>query len=414
MKSIVSKYVICLFVMVVLSNRIYGATRYWDNGGVDNNWSNPINWTSDTPPVTGDTVKLENSAPDEAQIINLDTDVSLSAIQCSATGDRNYTIETSNNSKITITGTYDVDASTMKVDLIFDVDILVSGVEIRFYRSPNGTIIVNGEIGNIGGTHEISGNYSGFLTLAGSNTASKVQNNGDGEILAKHAHALGDGTYRNGGIGATLALATDVTIYNYLQVTSPMNLLIKDAGASDVTLTVEGGCVEGLVAVLPNSGGSTGNLTIEAKNNQQSEWILTTNSTIVFARESGVALWGHANPGYGGWISGGGSVLIDCPDGVSCYITNDFTGGIIITNGSLNINGNDYLPTNGAVTVLSGATLRLVGSATQTLGAIKGNGTVNLDNSDLTVKTALEPGASDAGSHQQWHIYSSVRLRICF
>jgi hypothetical protein len=401
MKKIVCKRIISLVIILVLGNVSYGANRYWDNGGADNNWSTPANWTGDTLPVTGDTVILENSAPDAAQVISLDTNVSLAAIRCNATGNRDYTIQTSNGSKLTLTGTYDVNGSTMTVDWTLDIDLIVSGTEIRFYRTTNGTITVNGNIGPAGGTHQIWGDYTGELVLAGSNTASETRNYGSGEITVKNSHALGDGTYRNYGDGGTLSLATDTMIYNYLQVSYPMNLRIKDAGSSDITLTVNGQATEKKVTVLPNAGGSTGNLKVKLTlgSTHHAEWNLLSNSTVAFATASGVAGWGHSNPAYGGWITGSGGVLVDCAGSarVDCYITNDFTGGLVITNGSLFLRGgNDRLPTNGNVTVYSGATLRLYGGVTQMVGIVSGAGTVNMDGGDLTA-SGVASGDGGAG-----------------
>ncbi len=403
MKMIWVKSAIIMSVIFMLNNAIYGANKYWDNGGADNNWSTPENWFGDTLPATGDTIILDNTAPDTAQIINLDTNVSVTAIQCKATGNRSYTISSSNNSKLTLTGTYDVDCSSMKVDFTCNADILVSGSEIRFYRTTNGTIIVNGNIGPTNGTQQIWGDYTGDLVLAGSNTASEARNYGGGEITVKNIHALGNGRFRNMGDDGTLSLSTDTVIQSYLQVTYPMNLRLKDSGSSDVTLTVKGQATDKLVTILPNAGNSTGNLKVKLTlgSTHHAEWKLASNSTLDFAPLSGVAGWGHSNPAYGGWVSGSGGVLIDCTGSarVDCYITNDFSGGLVITNGSLFLRGgNERLPTNGNVQVCSGATLRLYSGITQSVARVSGAGTVNLDGGDLIANGGVAPGDNNTGT----------------
>src|SRR5687767_1896620 len=42
--------------------KVLAATRTWDGGGADNNWSTCANWSTDTCPVAADNVIFDNTS----------------------------------------------------------------------------------------------------------------------------------------------------------------------------------------------------------------------------------------------------------------------------------------------------------------------------------------------------------------
>ena len=61
--------------------RVDAATRTWDGGGADNNWSTPANWSSDTLPIAGDTVTFNGTSTKNATI---DVPVTVAIFQVNA------------------------------------------------------------------------------------------------------------------------------------------------------------------------------------------------------------------------------------------------------------------------------------------------------------------------------------------
>src|SRR3989344_2004157 len=57
-----------IFAFVIFANDVYAATRTWDGGGVDTNWSTAANWSSDTVPVSGDTVTFDGTSTNNSTV----------------------------------------------------------------------------------------------------------------------------------------------------------------------------------------------------------------------------------------------------------------------------------------------------------------------------------------------------------
>jgi hypothetical protein len=67
--------------LLATAARVDAATRTWDGGGADTNWSTPANWSSDTLPVAGDTVTFNATSTKDAVV---DVAVTVAIFQMSA------------------------------------------------------------------------------------------------------------------------------------------------------------------------------------------------------------------------------------------------------------------------------------------------------------------------------------------
>ncbi len=387
-----------LIVSVVVLGLAVSAVRaqsWTGGGGADNRWSNPANWNTGVPAV-GVIATLANSAPNTPQIIDLDVSVSLSRLSCTATGNRDYTITTTNNSTITLTGSHDIYCVDRTTTLTIDCDVWTTSADLQVDRY--GLTVLNG---NCGGAY-MSAQDTGELVLTGSNSLTYVWMFG-GEIFVKNPYALYSGYFQSkfpggGNPDGILSLGTSARIPGNLSAEYPLDLRLRDSGTNDVTLTVGGRCFGDRITVAPNAGTSTGHLAIRltVASSHEAEWTLATNSTLVFANASGTASWGSstANP-HTGAVIGDGSVVVDSGNLVVVNSTNSYSGGTTVRGGILRIGANDRLPLDGDLTVLAGGTFDML-ARNQTIRGLTGNGTVKLGSGTsggtLTVNGTLAPG----------------------
>jgi len=375
----------------------------WTGAGADNLFSNPANWYGGVAPpadVHLHVLSLSNYASDEPQIIELDRDdYAPYYIKITATGNRDFTINSIDGNKIGIAGpsstVYQYPAHSTKVTFNCEIEENGGGYFKMERNSTAGGIV--SYMGGYDGDGNLLAVGAGESELGGSNSFAWVYNY-DGEIVVKHPHALGVGLYGNKTAGTTLSLSTNATIYGDVVLSAAMNLGLKDSGTNDVTLTCNVRVYPlHMITVQTNAGTSTGHLTIRlpgATSTHQAQWNLTTNSTVAFTGSG--SHWG-AGADNDGSIGGSGSVLIDSVGTVYCDPTNSYTGGTTIENGILLITGDNRLPLTGDIVVESGATFG-VGGKSQTVGGLSGNGTVSMQQAAnfgvLTVNGTMEPGMS--------------------
>lgn len=371
-----------LIVSVVVLGLVASAvraqtTRSWTGGGgADKRWSNPANWNTAVPAV-GEIASLANfPLLDAPQAIDLDVSVSLNRLSCTATGNRDYTISTTNGSTITLTAGHDIYCVGRTAALTIGCNVLAApgNVNLQVNRY-GGTTTLNG---NCGGAYMYA-QGPGELVLKGSNNFVFVYMYG-GEIFVKNPFALLYGYLQVkapvvGEPDGILSLATNTTIQGNLDAESPFRVRLRDSGTNAVTLTVGGRCLGNRITVAPNAGTSTGHLTIRLPVNSShlAEWTLATNSTLIFANAAGNANWGDAA---NGMVSGGGDVRIESGSAtVVLYCTNDYTGGTVIHSGTLQPVGNNRLPVAGDLTLAAAGKFYL-NSTTQTVARLNGDGTL--------------------------------------
>ena len=107
LRAILPVIVGCLVLGAALVNapRVEAASRTWDGGGADNNWSTPANWSSDTLPVAGDTVTFNATSVKPATI---DVPVTIAVFQMSA----GYTGTVTQSSTLNVTTSFTQAAGT--------------------------------------------------------------------------------------------------------------------------------------------------------------------------------------------------------------------------------------------------------------------------------------------------------------
>jgi hypothetical protein len=113
-----------LAATLVAAPKAQAATRTWDGGGADNNWSTAANWSSDTLPVAGDTVTFNGTSTKPA-IINVPVTVAILQVNAGYTG----LITQGAGNALTLTtsyaqssGTFTAGASTITVAAGFAVN----------------------------------------------------------------------------------------------------------------------------------------------------------------------------------------------------------------------------------------------------------------------------------------------------
>ena len=170
------------------------ATRIWDGGGADGNWSNALNWSDNTAPTSADEVIFNQTSVKNA-VINQSFTVTNLTIQSGYSG----TLAQSANANLTLNGAFTQDGGTFQGD---------SGA-----LTINGTLTLNGGAFN-GGSGLISGVF-GFTINQSGGTFSSLGDvelttftlsggtfnapNGTMTVIADWNHTTG-GTF-NGGTG---------------------------------------------------------------------------------------------------------------------------------------------------------------------------------------------------------------------
>lgn len=387
--------IMAIAVLGVSTRSAFPANGAWDHGGTDDLWSNPLNWTNNVVPSSNDLVTLGNSASNGPQTVLLDTNVWLNRLTCSATGNRDYTINSINGATITFLSGHDLYCVGRTAKLTINCDIWAT-TDLQVDRV-GGLTTLNGNCG--GG--QLAAQDPGELVLGGSNSFTLVRADG-GEIVVNNRNALGLGYFKFENTNGILSLATNTDIKGALYATYPFVLRLKDSETNDVTLTVGGQCFNDRITIGTNAGTSTGSLTIRllVYSSHNAEWTLSELTTLVFANPSNTATWGDtATPTNNGSITGPGRVRIESGGEVLINCTNDYTGGTVLQSGTLRLGGNDRLPVPGDFTILPGGKFYM-NSYTQTVAKFNGAGIVQFAYSSgnpdgiLTVSDTFKPGDS--------------------
>ena len=186
-----------LAFLLATAARVDAATRTWDGGGADTNWSTPANWSSDTLPVAGDTVTFNATSTKNAVV---DVAVSVASFQMNAgytgtvsLGAGTLAATTSfaqsagsfsgGGSTLTVTGGTTINAGgsfsgdTATVNLTGALTVNAGGA----FTSTSGTLTVTGAVTLAAGTFSHNGGTVAFstsnvtLNLGGAATFNNVQ-----------------------------------------------------------------------------------------------------------------------------------------------------------------------------------------------------------------------------------------------
>src|SRR5690606_37191160 len=115
-------------------------TFEWTGGGTDNLWSNPDNWNKTivtsgrvVPNDATDIVLLNNNTgADAAQVIDVDSPISLSHIEMSATGNRSFVLSDAGGSLSLSRGSFEIDGASGSQSLTFDVDVAIDSINLQW------------------------------------------------------------------------------------------------------------------------------------------------------------------------------------------------------------------------------------------------------------------------------------------
>lgn len=384
-------------ILGISTRSAFPANGAWDHGGANDLWSNPVNWTNNVVPGSNDIVTLKNSAPDTPQTVLLDTNVWLNRLDCTATGSRDYTINSTNGASITFLSGHDVYCPTRTTKLTINCDILAALADFQVDRI-GGVTILNGNCTAM----YLAAQDPGELILGGSNSFGYVRMYDGGEITVKNRNALGLSYFRVDNTNGILSLSTNTEIPSTLYAIFPFILRLKDSGTNDVTLTVGGQCMYDRITIAPNAGTSTGRLFIRLPYNSShdAEWTLRDNTTLTFANTNATATWGDPANAAVGSVSGPGKVRIESGGEVLVNASNDYTGGTVLQSGTMRLGGHNRLPVAGDLSIQSTGTLYM-NSYTQTLARLTGDGIVKfsynvgtITGGVMVVTDTFAPGAT--------------------
>ncbi len=331
-----------LVSLLATAARVDAATRTWDGGGADTNWSTPANWSSDTLPVAGDTVTFNATSTKNATI---DVPVTVAIFQINA----GYTGTITQSNTLTLTTSFAQSAGTF----------MGGGAAIGI----TGALTVNA-----GGAFTST---SGTLTVTGAVT------------LAAGAFAHNSGTVAFSTSNVTLNLGGAATFNNIQFVSGTKTIAAGNTLTVLGALTLTAGSVntgtlaaQGDIATASGFTGGTATLLIDGSGAQL--WtgaaIATSNLPIVNINKPGgtLTMTGTLRTTRN-WTWTAGAV--------------DAAGSSVTFAGSPTISGSHTL---GAVEVRGGA---LTIAAGTTLTA---SGAVNLFSGSLNTGTLAAQGDIDA------------------
>jgi autotransporter-associated beta strand protein len=272
-----------------------------------------------------------------------------------------------------------------------------------------------GTINDFGNMGSLVKQGTGTLTLTGTN----VYSGGtflNGGILAVNGDAnLGTGLLTfNGGTLEALASGGGLTSGKAITLNAGGGTFLADGGTTSTlsgvisgvgSFTKDGPGTLTLTAANTYSGGTNlngGILAVKGDTNLGTGPLsfnggtlealasgggLTSSKAVSLAAAGGTFLAdaGTAST-LSGVISGPGALTKAGPGTLTLTGRNTYTGGTIISGGTLALAGGDLLPPTGAV--VDNATLDISSGGNQTIGGLSGSGTVNVGKNQLTVDTA--------------------------
>jgi hypothetical protein len=274
---------------VVVPSTVRAATRTWDGGGLDNLWSNPLNWSADTLPVAADTVIFDGTSTKNVTI-NVPVTVAIVQVNAGYTGTitqqagvtfsvtSSYTQSSGafvgGTSGISVTGAFTVNSGgtfTSTAGTLTVTGAVTLGVGVFVHNSGTVVFSVSNVTLNLGG----AATFNNVQFLSGTKTISA------GNTMT----VLGTLTLTAGAINTgTVAAAGDIAVASTF-TGGTGTLLVNGGGAQ--TWTDAFAASADLPAVVINKGGGTLTMTGTFRTTHSWTWTAGTlnaaGSTVVFA-----------------------------------------------------------------------------------------------------------------------------------
>jgi len=275
------------FVCIMLApNWVMGATRAWDGGGNDGNWTNRFNWDGDNSLAAGDGLVFPAGAARVTVTNNFPANTTFSSIQFSGSG---YAVH--GNAFTLLNGVVAQHASgstnTMHtpIQLSAAQSIDVGGAGVRLIL--NGSVNLGGHVLTVRGAGQVdmTGAMSGTggvaktgtvnLVLSGVNTFSGTTTIDGGVVIANSSSAFGAvsaGTVVNNDAVLRLVAGAQIgaeplTLNSSGLASIPRSALHSDGGsnswsgavtlAADALIRVDGGGFLNLMGPIAGNGGLT-------------------------------------------------------------------------------------------------------------------------------------------------------------
>lgn len=283
--------------------------------------------------------------------------------------------------------------------------------------------------GVISGTGLLVKNGAGMLNLRGSNTYSGGTLFNSGKIGIDSFSELGSGglTFNGGTLQTQASLSSGVNItlnagggsIDTAGSTSTLSGTILGVGGltklssgtlvlSGVNTYVGGTTISGGVLQVSNDqnlGDTAGAITLNGGILQTAAAITTARSVVLGAGNGTIDTDGYDST-FSGAFSGVGGLTKIGSGILTLSGNNSYSGGTAVSAGTLQYGVDNALPTNGALTVASGATVDLYGfSQNQSLGLVTNNGLLKVGAGTLllnngyqgsgTLKLQLSPGLTN-------------------
>ncbi|MEO5803889.1 MAG: autotransporter-associated beta strand repeat-containing protein [Verrucomicrobiota bacterium] len=320
-------FVLFTVTFFCLSPFARAATRTWDGGGANGNWSNATNWVGDAAPVSGDDLVFPLGAANLSPLNNFPANTTFNSITISGT---NYVMDGARvalNAGINATNTTDFNyflipftlnsnqsivTGNTDVNLFVYGDIDMNGKDLTF--SGNGQAQVSSIISGTGGLIK---NGSGRLFLYASNTFSGAAQINQGSVTIHHGNALGSTS------GSTMVVSGAILVLNN-SITVPEPLVLSGALfastfgktltgpitlATNINITVSSGAGITVNSVISGPGGftivipSVGFVTLNSNNTYAGTTTVNSGALFVNGNQSNSVISFN-----GGLLGGKGSV----------------------------------------------------------------------------------------------------------
>ena len=346
-----------------------GAEATWDGGGANANWDNPTNWVGNTTPGTGTNVTFYDAITSGAGI-NLNGNQTVLGLRFSASADSAISIGPSANT-LTING---------------------AGVAVNAGAGAAHSLATVSLGADQSWTNESALSLSITNKLTGSGNLTKE---GPGGLILNYGTAANDFTGTLAINAGTVCVVKATALGNTAAGTTVASggvLEMKPASgttfaAEPLTLSGTGVAHGGALRSVQNNNTWQGAITLaaDARINADANTLTLSGGFNGNAAGRNILFGGAGSldlttSGLGANI---GQVTKDGAGTLTLSIAGSYSGGTLISNGTLTVGANNVIPDGSAVSVKSGGTFN-VNSLTETVGSIEGDGTLSLVNGLLT------------------------------